>query len=207
MTSDEAASLTRQPLRREERKERTRQELLDAARKLFAERGYHATSTADIAAAAGVTERTLFRHFPSKISLVLDEVMTLLPGLFRIIRERPPAERPYQAVCEGILEFGHEHPGLLVTLVGSPSGLRVPVDGRQRTLMDLEEELAVVLQDRYRLPPEDQMHAAVWARASMSALRTALELAAQRPPGESTGRIIRACFAALSDQHPASPGG
>jgi AcrR family transcriptional regulator len=205
MVSHEAASLPPQSLRRGERKERTRQELLDAARKLFAERGFHGTSTVDIAAAAGVTERTLFRHFPSKISLVLDEVMALLPELFRIIRERPAAERPYQAVCEGILEFGHEHPGLLVTVVGSPAGLRVPVDSRQRTLADLEDDLTMVLQDRYRLPPADQLHAAVWARASMSALRTALELAAQRPAGESTGRLIRACFAALTDQEPVSP--
>lgn len=199
MTSDEAASPPQYP-RREERKERTRQELLDAARKLFAERGFHSTSTADIAAAAGVTERTLFRHFPSKISLVMDEVMVLLPELLRAIRERPAAEHPYQAVYEGILEFGREHPGLLVSLVGSPAGLGVPVDSRRRTLIDFEEELALVLQDRYALPPEDQIRAAVWARASMAALRTALEITSQRPPQESTGDIIRACFAALADQ-------
>ncbi|HET7672813.1 MAG TPA: TetR/AcrR family transcriptional regulator [Burkholderiales bacterium] len=40
--------------------------ILDAATRLFGERGLEATRTADIAAAAGVTERTLFRYFPTK---------------------------------------------------------------------------------------------------------------------------------------------
>ena len=42
--------------------------ILEAATRLFGEKG-RAARTADIAAAAGVTERTLFRYFPSKDSL------------------------------------------------------------------------------------------------------------------------------------------
>jgi AcrR family transcriptional regulator len=43
--------------------------LIQAATRLFAERGYDATRTAQIASMAGVTERTLFRYFPSKNAL------------------------------------------------------------------------------------------------------------------------------------------
>jgi TetR/AcrR family transcriptional regulator len=43
--------------------------IMDAAARLFGEQGYEATRTAQIAAAAGVTERTLFRYFPSKEKL------------------------------------------------------------------------------------------------------------------------------------------
>jgi TetR/AcrR family transcriptional regulator len=43
--------------------------IVDAATRLFGEQGYEATHTAQIAAAAGVTERTLFRYFPSKEKL------------------------------------------------------------------------------------------------------------------------------------------
>jgi AcrR family transcriptional regulator len=43
--------------------------ILDAATRLFGERGYDATHTAEIATAAGVTERTLFRYFTSKEKL------------------------------------------------------------------------------------------------------------------------------------------
>jgi TetR/AcrR family transcriptional regulator len=43
--------------------------ILAAATKLFGAKGYAGTRTADVAAAAGVTERTLFRYFPTKDSL------------------------------------------------------------------------------------------------------------------------------------------
>ena len=43
--------------------------ILEAATRLFGERGLEATRTADIASAAGVTERTLFRYFPTKLDL------------------------------------------------------------------------------------------------------------------------------------------
>jgi AcrR family transcriptional regulator len=44
--------------------------ILSAASRLFAERGAAATRTAEIARASGVTERTLFKHFPDKANLL-----------------------------------------------------------------------------------------------------------------------------------------
>jgi AcrR family transcriptional regulator len=52
--------------RRAENAERTRQALVDAALRLFASNGYDATSTDEIARAAGVSPRTFFRYFPTK---------------------------------------------------------------------------------------------------------------------------------------------
>jgi AcrR family transcriptional regulator len=49
-----------------------RQQLLDVARDVFAERGFHATSMDDIAEAAGVTKPVLYQHFPSKRSLYVE---------------------------------------------------------------------------------------------------------------------------------------
>ena len=54
---------------------RNRRKLLDAATGLFAQRGYRGTTTRDIAAAAGITERTLFRHVPSKAVLFREAVI------------------------------------------------------------------------------------------------------------------------------------
>jgi AcrR family transcriptional regulator len=48
----------------------TSDKLLLAAIDLMAEKGYHATTTKEIAAAAGVNEVTLFRHFGSKQKLL-----------------------------------------------------------------------------------------------------------------------------------------
>lgn len=194
---------SRKALRWQEHKERTRRDLLASARKLFAERGFHATSAADIAAGAGVTERTLFRYFPNKIALVLDELITLLPEMAESIRERPAAEPPYQAVCEGILDFGLRHLDMMALVMTTEGELEIPLDGRQRPLIDFEDTLAEVLRERYAVPAEDQISPAVWARASIGALRTALVISARgprgapRPPGGAPGDPLRACFAAL----------
>jgi TetR/AcrR family transcriptional regulator len=53
-----------------------RRQLIDAARRVFAERGFRGATTRQIAAAAGVTEALIFQHFPDKDSLyaaILDE--------------------------------------------------------------------------------------------------------------------------------------
>src|SRR5262245_46759682 len=57
------------PNRFERRKERTRQELLRAAVRVLAERGFHDTKIADIAAAADVGVGTFYLHFETKDAL------------------------------------------------------------------------------------------------------------------------------------------
>jgi AcrR family transcriptional regulator len=51
------------------RGEDRRASIVDAARGVFARTGYHGASTADIAAAAGCSEPTLYKYFPSKQAL------------------------------------------------------------------------------------------------------------------------------------------
>jgi TetR/AcrR family transcriptional regulator len=46
-----------------------RQQILDAASELFAQRGFAGTTTKRIASAAGTSETVLFRHFPTKEDL------------------------------------------------------------------------------------------------------------------------------------------
>jgi len=202
VTPKTAAATSRKALRWQEHKERTRRDLLASARKLFAERGYQATSAADIAAGAGVTERTLFRYFPNKIALGLYEAIALLPEMAESIRQRPAAEPPYQAVCEGIRDFGMRHQDMIALVMVSQGELDIPVDGPQRPLIDFEDTLAEVLRERYALPAEDQITPAVWARACIGALRTALVISAVPrrtgvPQTGDPGETLRACFAAL----------
>ena len=47
----------------------TRERILTAARDCFTERGYHATTTRELAAAADIAEVSLFRHFPTKAAI------------------------------------------------------------------------------------------------------------------------------------------
>ncbi|HEX8343237.1 MAG TPA: TetR family transcriptional regulator [Actinoplanes sp.] len=51
---------------RQEHTEHTRRALIDAAARMFAERGYAATSIDDVAGAARVTRGALYHHFPGK---------------------------------------------------------------------------------------------------------------------------------------------
>jgi AcrR family transcriptional regulator len=65
---------------------------------LFAERGYHATTIADIAAAADVATRTFFAHFPSKEAVVFHDVDRDLAGLQSALRDRLPGETAFDAL-------------------------------------------------------------------------------------------------------------
>jgi AcrR family transcriptional regulator len=61
-------------LSREERKARTRAQLLDAAGELFRRQGFAATSLEQVATEAGLTKGAVYAHFTSKVELFLSFV-------------------------------------------------------------------------------------------------------------------------------------
>ena len=74
---------------------KVRQRLQEAALKLYHERGYDQTTTAEVAAKAGVTERTFFRHFPDKREVLFDGEAALSAILVEAMHEAPPALGPW----------------------------------------------------------------------------------------------------------------
>ena len=64
-----------------------RQQLLDVAAELFAINGYRATTTAELARAAGVTEPILYRHFESKLDLFLNLIEEVGNAMLNAWRE------------------------------------------------------------------------------------------------------------------------
>jgi AcrR family transcriptional regulator len=74
-----------------ERKKRVARETIAAtARRLFAERGFDAVTVAEVAAAANVSEKTVFNHFPTKEDLAFAGRERGLKQLVADITERPP---------------------------------------------------------------------------------------------------------------------
>jgi AcrR family transcriptional regulator len=83
---------------RERKKQRTREQIIEAAMGLFAERGYHATTIADIAAAAEVAPRTFFSYFPSKEAVVFHNLDRDMDALAAALRDRLPGESAFDAL-------------------------------------------------------------------------------------------------------------
>jgi AcrR family transcriptional regulator len=86
---------------REQKKERTRQALLEAALTLFLKQGFAETTVEQIAAAADVAPRTFFRYFTSKEDVVFlgqDEENASVEAL---LRERPAGEDLLDSLVRG----------------------------------------------------------------------------------------------------------
>ena len=77
----------------EERSERSRTAILDAALELFSHRGYGATSMRDIAGAAGVSTGSVYHHFADK-----ESIFQALLEQFRDVTQRP--DFPINVVLE-----------------------------------------------------------------------------------------------------------
>jgi AcrR family transcriptional regulator len=85
---------------RAQKKRATKQAIQEHALRLFAEKGYEATTVDEIAAAAGVSHMTFFRYFPRKEEVVeYDEYDPLLEEL---VVERPSDEPPLIALHNAI---------------------------------------------------------------------------------------------------------
>jgi AcrR family transcriptional regulator len=83
---------------RECKKMRTRAEIADTAMRLFAERGFDRVTVAEVASAAGVSQKTVFNYFPTKEDLFFDEVPAREDALREAVRRRAPGETVLSAL-------------------------------------------------------------------------------------------------------------
>jgi AcrR family transcriptional regulator len=75
-----------------------RRRLQLAALELYHERGYEKTTAAEIAAKAGVTERTFFRHFPDKREVLFDGDAAFIEALTSAVRHAPSTLGPWDTL-------------------------------------------------------------------------------------------------------------
>src|SRR5215203_5764084 len=75
---------------RARKKRAARGAIAATARRLFADRGYDAVTVAEVAAAANVSEKTVFNHFPTKEDLAFAGREEGIAQLVKAIAERSP---------------------------------------------------------------------------------------------------------------------
>src|SRR5690242_12574903 len=90
------------------RSERTRVALRRAAMDRFASQGVEATTAEEIAADAGVSVRTFYRHFPSKHDLLFADYDTGLQWFRKALVARPQGESVIESVRAAIFAFPYD---------------------------------------------------------------------------------------------------
>src|SRR3954468_8666866 len=101
-----------------------RERVLEAGLALFADRGYHATSIADIGVRAGISKSVLYHYFGSKAGLyeAIAEAQgqALLERVAAAVPSDPEAPR-LRAGVDAFLAFLAERPAAWRLLLGHPS--------------------------------------------------------------------------------------
>lgn len=93
--------------RRAEKKQATRERIIAAATELFCRDGYDATTVDQIVAIAGISQRSFFRYFPTKLHVAFpynEETTRRLEDLLE--RHRDP-KAPLKGVRDALLEYGN----------------------------------------------------------------------------------------------------
>lgn len=93
------------PNRRSQLKSDRRLQLLSAAERLFAERGFLAVRLEDIGAAAGVSGPAIYRHFPNKESLLVELLVGISTRLLAGARQVRTRSADAAAALDGLIDF------------------------------------------------------------------------------------------------------
>jgi AcrR family transcriptional regulator len=100
--------MTASPNLHEQRRRSTREALRRAALASFAGKGFANVTVAELAREAGVTERTFFRHFPTKEAVLFQDYETQVGWLSEALAERPASESVFDAVLASVASFPHD---------------------------------------------------------------------------------------------------
>jgi AcrR family transcriptional regulator len=122
-----------------------REQILDTAAAMFAERGFHGVSVADLGAACGISGPALYKHFPSKDAMLAEMLVSISEELLAVGRQRDSeAENPHEALRALIgwhIDFALHNKPLIVVQdrdwASLPEEARERVRSLQRAYVDL----------------------------------------------------------------------
>jgi AcrR family transcriptional regulator len=152
LSAPEAVETEGQPRlnRRQAAKVRTRQKVLDAARSLFAERGYDAATIRDIAKGAGMSTGAVFANFQDKAELFEAVFSEEMEGLLADIRGAATEGRVLDRLSSGLTAGYHrslDHLPLMQAMVARSWFQPEDADQRSRAFVrPLVEAIGEMLQ-------------------------------------------------------------
>jgi AcrR family transcriptional regulator len=128
-----------------------REQILAVAAQLFAERGFHGVSIADLGAAVGISGPALYRHFPGKEALLTELLVGISQDLLAGGRAIAAAHRDPQAALAALVrfqaDFASREPELIVVqdrdLANLPPAERHRVRQLQRTYVEIWVDVLV----------------------------------------------------------------
>jgi AcrR family transcriptional regulator len=151
---------------RERKKRQMRQQLSDTATAMFIQHGFDAVRVTEIAAACGVSEKTVYNYFPTKESLLLDRWDTTLTSLRTGLADAEVS--PIQAALSILSDELHGltswmaaqddavAAGTLIRRFGTLISATPALRAHQRDMTDqLIAVAAAALADRARMSPDD----------------------------------------------------
>ena len=128
-----------------------REQILATAAELFAARGFHGVSVADIGAACGISGPALYKHFASKDAVLAEMLVSISERLLEVGRERseaaPDARAALVALVEWHVDFALRDRPLIV--VQDRDWESLPDDARER-VRRLQREYVDLWAERLR---------------------------------------------------------
>jgi AcrR family transcriptional regulator len=108
---------------REDLAAQRRNEILEASARLFAEKGYHATNIADIAAEMGIGHGTFYRYFRNKLDIFEQVIGEIIERISQVVmRERADEADTLEEYREQLYRIGD---GLVEIIASNPIAVRV----------------------------------------------------------------------------------
>jgi AcrR family transcriptional regulator len=170
-------AMTATPNLHEQRRRSTREALRRAALASFARKGFANVTVTELAREAGVTERTFFRHFPSKEAVLFQDYETQVEWLSEALAQRPASEALIEAVLASIASFPHDLE--VVRQAASARAELITADRIAGHLRVVQSSFADVITDfikgRYSDTPDIDLVAEVAGATIAAALVVAVE--------------------------------
>jgi AcrR family transcriptional regulator len=178
--------------RHELRRRSTHEALRQAALKSFARKGFVNVTVTELAREAGVTERTFFRHFPTKEAVLFQDYESQLEWLAEALSRRPSSESLFDAVLASVAAFPYD-----VEVVRQAAIARTELISADRIAAHLrvvQSSFARVLtefvRDRNRDAPNIDLGAEVAGSALAAALVVAVENWGRKGCADDLGELV-----------------